>query len=296
MQSINAILTKIITASISIKFAAITITLIITLLISYNFNISPLQTQLQKILTQQAENKLQIQNINQEIQKLKMGIHKESKQKQQHSINSISEGALLKNITTALSSSQLTAIAIKPEIEADKTATNKQHDFTPPITIQNFSITAIGTYKQITDFLLATNNTNILSNVVSFSIKSLNNENQSTNTENKLLFNVSLETLGITHTKQVNKITIIRDPFNYETNKLSIPLTTWESKYLQFLGTIQQNNKTFGIISDPVGKLHYITVGTRIGINKNKITNITDTAIITENNQDNIYRNSVTTE
>jgi hypothetical protein len=264
------------------KQILIVITSIISLFwLGYICQIATLQTQLQNTKKQQIINKTQIQQ-----QLLKLQI-----QQKQHNlfllktpayIEQLTAATALKNIATAITTSQLTTISLIPITTATKQTSS-----------QSFNLSAIGNYQQITNFFLAINNLNLLTNIVTFTIKQIDNDNNN-NDNYCLMFNATIQifTLHLNHKKTHGKINIKHDPFNNNTNTQPLPLTTWETKDLQFFGTIknQQDNKSWGIIADPSNQIHYVTAGTFIGIDKNKINTITNNAIITENNLDNIYR------
>lgn len=271
------------------EILAIIITIVITMFLGYSMQIQPLQIQLQNNLNQQTTIKLQIQKTQQQIKKL------QSWQKQwkileknyllPKSTEQLTTATALKNIAMAIASSQITTISILPQTNTNKAnITNSQ--FTP----QLFELNAIGNFRQIINFFLAVKNLNLLTSISAFTIKQTNNVNNDNYDNNILILNISLQIFAFDHKKHRDKITITRDPFGANISTTSLPLTSWENKDLQFLGKIQQDNKSWGIISDPSGQIHYVMVGTLIGTNNNKISKITDNAIITENNIDNIYR------
>ena len=67
-------------------------------------------------------------------------------------------------------------------------------------------------------------------------------------------------------------------------------LFLWSSKELRFLGLIKQSGIIFGIISDPLGGVHRVVVGDKIGLNQSKITAIDENGVITVNQSENVYR------
>jgi len=67
-------------------------------------------------------------------------------------------------------------------------------------------------------------------------------------------------------------------------------LFLWSSKELRFLGLIKQSGITFGIISDPLGGVHRVVVGDKMGLNQSKITAIDENGVITVNQSENVYR------
>ncbi|HBC71466.1 MAG TPA: hypothetical protein DEG23_03210 [Coxiellaceae bacterium] len=66
-------------------------------------------------------------------------------------------------------------------------------------------------------------------------------------------------------------------------------LYLWSSKELRFLGLIKQGQKTFGIVSDPLGGIHRVVVGDKIGLNQSQIMAIDKRGIVTTKQVDNIY-------
>lgn len=97
-----------------------------------------------------------------------------------------------------------------------------------------------------------------------------------------------------------------RDPFNHDhqfserhspdhaeyTDNDSSKITPFDNQNLRLLGTLQNRNKIWGIVSDANEKIYYMTVGMSCGAHHSKIKQITKEAIITENSADNIYRTS----
>jgi len=58
-------------------------------------------------------------------------------------------------------------------------------------------------------------------------------------------------------------------------------LYSWSMQELQFVGSIKQLNKTIGFIVDPMGETHQITIGDKIGLKQEVITNINENGITT---------------
>lgn len=85
----------------------------------------------------------------------------------------------------------------------------------------------------------------------------------------------------------------LHDPFAL--NKNQLPLSVWPSNALRFIGTLQQNQKIWAIISDPNGVIHHVTLGAAIGIDQSPITKITAEEIITKNPNDDLYRDQENT-
>jgi len=72
---------------------------------------------------------------------------------------------------------------------------------------------------------------------------------------------------------------LIDQPKNYSKNKSNLYL--WSMQELHFVGNIKQHNKIIGFVTDPMGETHQVTIGDKIGLKQNIITNITETGIIT---------------
>lgn len=238
----------------------IAISIIITLTFGYYSYIKPLQTKLQNILQQQTNIQMQIHTKQQQIQKLSHW-----QKKWQHSKNKsplltiqttqqLTTATILKNIASIIAESKLTPIAIQPQLSGDN---NKIH--TPNFVTQNYNFTATGNYQQILNFFIAIHNSSQLIQVTNFSIKQLNQPTyDKTNFTSLLLFNAYVQILSVKHQKHHDKITVAHNPFINDGNTITLPLNTWDSKELQFLGTIktQTDHKTWNIISDPTGQLH----------------------------------------
>jgi type IV pilus assembly protein PilO len=60
-------------------------------------------------------------------------------------------------------------------------------------------------------------------------------------------------------------------------------LFLWAIKELTFLGMIKQNQSVYGFVSDPMGGIHRVAVGDKIGLKQSKITAIDEHGITTEN-------------
>ena len=71
------------------------------------------------------------------------------------------------------------------------------------------------------------------------------------------------------------------------TKTISKPdLFLWSSTELTFLGVIQQNQKVYGFITDPMGTIYHVTVGDKLGLEPSKITAIDANGItITQDNK-----------
>jgi Tfp pilus assembly protein PilO len=62
-------------------------------------------------------------------------------------------------------------------------------------------------------------------------------------------------------------------------------LFLWATKELTFLGMIKQNQNTYGFVSDPMGGIHRVAVGDKIGLKQSKITAINEHGITTGANK-----------
>lgn len=72
------------------------------------------------------------------------------------------------------------------------------------------------------------------------------------------------------------------DLFTKNTGKTNVFL--WSSEELSFLGVIKQNKKIHGFVSDPLGVIHRVTIGDKIGLKLNRIVAIDDNGITTDAN------------
>lgn len=67
-------------------------------------------------------------------------------------------------------------------------------------------------------------------------------------------------------------------------------LNLWAIKELQFLGMVKKNDQVFGVISDPLGAIHQVAVGDKLGLKQDKIAVINERGIFFVNSKDNIWR------
>jgi hypothetical protein len=58
-------------------------------------------------------------------------------------------------------------------------------------------------------------------------------------------------------------------------------LSLWSLSELQFIGSIKQQHKIIGFVTDPMGETHQVTIGDKIGLQQALITNINESGIIT---------------
>lgn len=71
----------------------------------------------------------------------------------------------------------------------------------------------------------------------------------------------------------------ISQPKNYVKNKSNLYL--WSMQELQFVGSVKQHNKITGFVTDPMGETHQITIGDKIGLKQDVITDINENGITT---------------
>lgn len=71
----------------------------------------------------------------------------------------------------------------------------------------------------------------------------------------------------------------ISQPKNYPKNSSNLYL--WSMQELQFIGSIKQHNKIIGFVTDPMGETHQITIGDKVGLKQDIITNINEKGITT---------------
>lgn len=62
-------------------------------------------------------------------------------------------------------------------------------------------------------------------------------------------------------------------------------LFLWATKELTFLGMIKQNQNVYGFVSDPMGGVHQLAVGDKIGLKQSKITAIDEHGITAGENK-----------
>jgi Tfp pilus assembly protein PilO len=67
-------------------------------------------------------------------------------------------------------------------------------------------------------------------------------------------------------------------------------LFLWSCDELYFLGLLKHHQTTYGVVSDPMGKIHRVMVGDKIGLKQSKIIAIDEHGIIAADKADNIYR------
>lgn len=72
---------------------------------------------------------------------------------------------------------------------------------------------------------------------------------------------------------------LISQPKTYPKNNSN--LYSYSMQELQFVGSIKQYNKIIGFVTDPMGETHQITIGDKVGLKQEVITNINETGITT---------------
>jgi len=77
-----------------------------------------------------------------------------------------------------------------------------------------------------------------------------------------------------------------RDIFTKTTSKTNLFL--WASRELSFLGLMKQNWVVYGFVGDPMGGIHRVVVGDKIGLKQSKIVAIDERGIIVANKADNV--------
>lgn len=88
----------------------------------------------------------------------------------------------------------------------------------------------------------------------------------------------------------VSKVVPIQIPEGdiFKKPDISMGLFLWAGRELVFLGMIQREGKTFGVVSDPMGGVYKVTIGDSIGLGQGKITAIDRRGIVTSNLSDNV--------
>lgn len=163
--------------------------------------------------------------------------------------------------------------------------------------VYSLDLVLLGTYRQLNDFnsLLHTSNYPLLINNFTLQMPSLNlGPNQIilwTARVEVYQFENHIPSPNNDKHNYANKLADNqRDPFAFDTSKSQQhSLNEWNCHELIMLGSIQQNDKTWAVITDPLHNIYHAEIGTKIGINSSKILKITPTLIITENPSDNIY-------
>jgi Tfp pilus assembly protein PilO len=77
-----------------------------------------------------------------------------------------------------------------------------------------------------------------------------------------------------------------RDLFTKTTSEVNLFL--WSSKELSFLGLMKQNMRIYGFVADPLGGVHRVVVGDKIGLKQSKIVAIGESGIVAADKANNI--------
>jgi len=118
---------------------------------------------------------------------------------------------------------------------------------------------------------------------VIFEFYSINNFSSSSLIQNKKMPNLSY---------QKSKL-VLSDPFNFANFKdKTTSLTAWQVQDLQMIGSIIQDNKTWGVVLTPIGETYHVAIGDLLGKNKSKIVRITASEIYTSNENDFLLTNN----
>lgn len=218
--------------------------------------------------------------------------------------------ALLKNIADAAYINQLTIVAIQPlkiaSAEEDllsqneeKNTPQKMHSLptenqsAPDITkniAQEINFSAYGNYRQIMNFFAAVQRLKWLTAIPVFTL-----QNAVDASSDKLLLSAVIRVYSIAlHGNywggMVRAISGERDPFVPSADGAVAGLTAWESRDLHLLGVMQQGKDVVGVVSDVAGQSHSVRVGDVIGVDSAKVIKITNDAIITSIEGENVYR------
>jgi|GEM_PF-3346410 len=301
MISVDLVVTKINQLNLKVKIAIVMILAVVLVFIGCIGDIKLRYQRLQDLQTQQKITALQIMQI-------KKG--KSDKQRQQEFLSlqrqlrqqllvasqlssttnprELDVALWLKSISDAALSSRLTVVSLKPETLEQGKLLVKQD-----VTSQNIKVVVSGGYQQITDFFIALKQLKLLAQVTLFSLQpmmAVDVGSAGDANDANLLLSANIKLYTVAHKKHLSKVAIKHNPFDRKRNTTVAQLSMWESRDLRLLGILQDEGKMIGIVSDPGGKIHHVTVGAVIGTSYSKVKQITSEAIVTENANDNIYR------
>lgn len=182
----------------------------------------------------------------------------------------------LKDIFNAANKNHIEIISIAPS-----NSKSNEHDAAQIVNME-FN----GKYQQIAQFINSFAQLKLATYIQILSIqRSIGNE-----IDAKLSAKLSLLLYGFHYKTSKQKIIIKRDPFDQDTAANQADLTKWSCEDLRLIGVLAQDDQTIGVVKDPEGFIHYLTLSDTIGVNHSKITKITTNAIITDNPSANIYR------
>lgn len=261
---------------------AIIMVFIATLAIGYNLIIKPAQQQLTNLKKSNANITHTLQNTRHLLTQ-KITIQQTIKQlEMQYKNNSpFNWKALLADLTNAAAINK-----VNLTIAQQSTLTQDGIDLYP------LNLETTGTYQQLAQFVNLLAQTPYAIELTNLSVIPTASPPQLSLRINCSIFRPQMTSSAATAANQtvfaLPKINYPRDPFSVDAKKL--PLTSWNSNSLKFIGLITQNTKIWAIVSDPDGFMHHVTLGTIIGINQTPIIKITDDTIITKNSIDNLYR------
>lgn len=240
------------------------------IILGYGSDIKGLQKKLKSMRTQVATTKLLIRNKKQPIQQTKL-IFKEPNK----ILGTID---VLTNLDKALAEAQVTASLFEPQI-------TRESEW---LTVYPVKLEISGGYQNLLKFINNVLKQPYLTMVEDIAIQK-NGEDEGLNM--RVLLAVYQEKKRVTYLIDQATASIQlakRDIF--KKSDIEINLFLWSSKELVFLGIIKRGGKTFGVISDPQGNVHKVTVGDRLGLGQSKIITIDDGGVMVANAMDNVMR------
>ena len=161
--------------------------------------------------------------------------------------------------------------------KVEKAATNAQIELQllePQLQQKNTSfLLKLETYGQYSNLLKFINNIFNFEYCVIF--KELNLQKRISNKQFIELRMQALLSIYSTKAAATKNIAIDLPKHDVFTKTINQPnLLLWSRTELTFLGVMQQNQKIYGFISDPMGIIYRVTVGDKLGLKPSKITAI----------------------
>jgi len=242
---------------------------LLVLMLGYAVDISLLQIKLQHGRAQKVKLKKFLQNKKQEAQKIK------APQKQDVILSQKSAGDfgvvdILSGLEKALFDSHVELQLFEPQ------PIKEEESFT----IYSVKLEIYGQYKKLLGFI-----NNVLKQPCFIVFEELILQKKSADDESNEL---NMQALLIIYqnknsTETATKNNVIsstdRDVFIKTVSKTNLFL--WSDKELHFIGLIKQNKNIYGFVSDPMGEIHRVVIGDKIGLKQSKIVTIDERGITT---------------
>lgn len=143
-----------------------------------------------------------------------------------------------------------------------------------------------GEYQQTTQFINSFAQLKLATYIQTLTIQKKPNDE----IDNKLTTNLSLLIYDFHYKMHKQKTVINRDPFMQDNLANQQDLSKWHGSDLHLIGILVQDQQNIGVVKDPDGFVHYLTLNSAISQNHIKINKITANAIITADPSENIYR------